>query len=105
MFTGFDEDRVAETFRAHLRLAGVNRAELFEHNDNSRQIRVHDLRATFITLALANNRTETWVQDRTGHKSSVMVNRYRRQARQANELQGFAFLMAVAQQVPHLPNN
>jgi integrase len=86
VFTGFDEDRVAETFRAHLRLAGVNRAELFEHNDNRRQIRVHDLRATFITLALANERTETWVQDRTGHKSSVMVNRYRRQARQANEL-------------------
>jgi len=68
VFNGFDEDRVAETFRAHLRLAGVKRAELFENNDNRRQIRVHDLRATFITLALANNRTETWVQDRTGHK-------------------------------------
>ena len=86
VFTGIEEKRVAEVFRAHLRAAGVDRAELFENNGNRRQIRVHDLRATFITLALANGKTETWVQDRTGHKSSVMVNRYRRQARQANEL-------------------
>jgi integrase len=38
------------------------------------------------TLSLANNRTEAWVADRTGHKSSAMINRYRRAARHAAEL-------------------
>ncbi len=49
-------------------------------------IRVHDLRGTFVTLALASGKTETWVADRTGHKSSIMINRYRRAARSASEL-------------------
>ena len=30
--------------------------------------------------------TPTWVADRTGHKSSAMINRYRRAARLASEL-------------------
>jgi hypothetical protein len=30
---------------------------------------------------------EAWVADRTGHRSSQMINRYRRPARQASELQ------------------
>jgi hypothetical protein len=47
---------------------------------------VHDLRGTFVTLSLANGKTETWVADRTGHSSSVMINRYRRAARTAAEL-------------------
>ena len=42
---------------------------------------MHDLRATFVTVNLANGRSETWVADRTGHRSSEMVNRYRRGAR------------------------
>ena len=49
------------------------------------RIRVHDLRGTFVTLSLANGRTEAWVADRTGHRSSVMINRYRRAARTATE--------------------
>jgi len=48
---------------------------------------VHDLRATFITVNLANGRTETWVADRTGHRSSVMIDRYRRAARTWAELE------------------
>jgi integrase len=43
-------------------------------------MRVHDLRATFVTVSLATGKTETWVADRTGHKSSEMINRYRRSA-------------------------
>jgi len=43
------------------------------------------LRGTFVTLALANGKTESWVADRTGHKSSQMINRYRRSARSAKE--------------------
>jgi integrase len=79
-------DKAAEAFRAHLELAGVARRELFERSKTRRPIRVHDLRASFITLALANGRSETWVQDRTGHTTSAMLNLYRRQARHAAEL-------------------
>jgi integrase len=78
--------RLAEQFRAHLRAAGVDRPELFERSAARRPIRLHDTRATFVTLALANGRSETWVGDRTGHKSSVMIAKYRRAARTAAEL-------------------
>lgn len=66
--------------------AGVQRAELHEDGTNRRKNQVHDLRGTFVTISLANGKTETWVADRTGHRSSAMVNRYRRQARSAKEL-------------------
>jgi integrase len=62
------------------------RAELFERNASRQPIRLHDLRATFVTVSLANGKTETWVSDRTGHKSSQMIALYARQARQWNEL-------------------
>jgi hypothetical protein len=45
-----------------------------------------DLRGTFVAPALANGKTDAWVADRTGHRSSQMINRYRRQARSAKEL-------------------
>jgi integrase len=78
--------QAAETFRKDLMAAGIDRAELFEESPRRMPIRVHDLRGTFVTLALASGKTETWVADRTGHKSSIMINRYRRAARSAGEL-------------------
>jgi integrase len=76
----------AKLFREHLRIAGINRPELFERSASRMHIRRHDLRATFVTLNLAAGRTETWIADRTGHKSSDMINKYRRAARTAEEL-------------------
>jgi integrase len=78
--------RLAQGFREHLMCAGTDRKQLFERSHNRRPIRAHDLRATFITVALANGKTETWVMDRTGHESSVMIARYRRAARSLAEL-------------------
>jgi hypothetical protein len=72
--------------RGHLRRAGIDRPELFESSDIRLQIRLHDLRATFITIKLANGRTETWISDRTGHKSSTQINNYHRAARTVAEL-------------------
>ncbi len=69
-----------------LRTAGVTRAELFERNASRQPIRLHDLRATFVTVSLANGKTEQWVSDRTGHKSSQMIATYSRQARTWAEL-------------------
>jgi integrase len=77
---------LADDLRRDLHDAGVKRPALFERSDVRRPIRVHDLRATFVTVSLANGRTETWVADRTGHRSSVMINRYRRAARTWAEL-------------------
>jgi hypothetical protein len=37
-------------------------------------------------VALANGRSEAWVADRTGHRSSQMIARYKRTARTAAEL-------------------
>jgi integrase len=79
-------DKAAKTFRADLLLAGVRRPELHDRAPGKHPIRLHDLRATFVTLALAAGRSETWVADRTGHRSSIMINRYRRAARTATEL-------------------
>jgi len=72
-------------YREHLRLAGIDRAKLFEKTDVRLPVRAHDMRATFITVALANGKSEGWIQDRTGHRSSIMINRYRRVARTVAE--------------------
>jgi integrase len=77
---------LAERLRKDLQTAGIKREILFEHNKTRQRLRAHDLRATFVTINLAEGRTETWVMDRTGHRSSEMVNRYRRAARTFAEL-------------------
>ncbi|WP_437968071.1 tyrosine-type recombinase/integrase [Sorangium sp. So ce260] len=76
----------AERFRFHLRRAGIARPELFETTEARLNIRLHDTRATFITIKLANDRTETWISDRTGHKSSGQIHHYKRAARKVAEL-------------------
>lgn len=86
VFEGLSHSRAADMLRDDLRAAGVMRAELFETNENRLPVRVHDLRSTFVTLSLANGRTEGWIMDRTGHRSSQMIARYRRGARKASEL-------------------
>ena len=50
------------------------------------RIRVHDLRGTFVTVSLANDNTESSISDRTGHRSSAMINNYKRIARGFQEL-------------------
>jgi integrase len=93
----------AKDLRRHLVLAGVERPQLFERSEVRVPMRAHDLRATFVTLALANGRTETWVADRTGHKSSAMINRYRRAARTATEL-NLGELLPLSDAIPELPD-
>lgn len=102
VFAGIvDAGHLADAFREHLRLAKITRPELFEHNEKRRQINVHGLRATFVTLSLANGKSEAWVQDRTGHRSSLMVNRYRRVARTAAEL-GLGPLAPLDKAIPEM---
>jgi integrase len=77
---------MADKLQADLKAAKVTRETLFERSDVRRPLRTHDLRSTFVTVSLANGKTETWVADRTGHRSSEMINRYRRAARTWAEL-------------------
>lgn len=91
----------ADMFRDDLRLAKITRPELFASSDERKRVNVHSLRSTFVTLSLAAGRTETWVQDRTGHTSSVMINRYRRAARMAEEL-SLGELKPLDQAIPEL---
>jgi integrase len=97
----FDNNKLAALVRGHLLEAGVERDELHVDGENRRRFRAHDLRGTFVTLSLADGKTETWVADRTGHKSSSMINRYRRAARSAAEL-GLGPLAPLDAAVPEL---
>ncbi len=82
----FDNRKLAQVLRADLETAGITRRELHEKGENTAKLLTHGLRGTFVTLSLANGKTETWLADRTGHRSSTMINGYRRQARSATEL-------------------
>lgn len=90
---------LAKQFRRDLRKAGITRPQLFEQSPTRQAIRCHDLRATFVTVSLANGKTEAWVADRTGHRSSLMINRYRRKARTWSELE-LGALRTLAAAVP-----
>ncbi len=97
----FYTNQLAAQLRDDLGTAKVKRPELNERNDTRMRLRAHDLRATFITLSLANGRTEAWVADRTGHKSSEMINRYRRPARTLTEMK-VGELLAMDTLIPEL---
>lgn len=93
--------RLAEDLRNHLVVAGIDRPTLFERSPTRQPIRAHDLRATMVTVSLANGRSETWVADRTGHCSSQMINRYRRAARSMAEL-NLGPLLPLDEAIPEL---
>ncbi len=79
-------DFSAEQFREDLTTAGVKRTELHTRTKDNASVRVHDLRALFVTTALAGGRSDTWVRDRTSHRTVTMLERYRRQGRMFEEL-------------------
>lgn len=89
-FAGIDQichrTKIARYLRDALKAAGVTRPELFDDTDHTAKLRAHDMRALFVTVSIAEGRTETWIRDRTAHKSTTMIDRYRRAARQWAEL-------------------
>jgi integrase len=92
---------IAIQLRLGLKQAGVTRAQLFEQSGTRIRLRAHDLRATFITLALMSGRSEDWVRTRTGHKTSQMIARYRREAATAAELD-LGSLQLLHEAIPEL---
>jgi integrase len=92
---------LAQKLREDLELAGVKRPELMKGTKGLFKLRVHDLRGSFVTLALAAGQTEAWVTDRTGHRSSEMIYRYKRAARTAAEL-NLGWFAPLDQAIPEL---
>lgn len=92
---------MAAQLRVDLARAGVDRPELYARTDARQPLRVHDLRSTAVTVWLANGKSEAWCCDRTGHRSSVMLNRYRRAARSWSEL-GLGELLSLDEAIPEL---
>ena len=92
---------LARLLREGLELAGVERSELFKTKEGRRILRAHDLRGSFVTLALASGQTEAWVTDRTGHRSSAMIYTYKRTSRTAAEL-GLGWLAPLDEAIPEL---
>jgi integrase len=92
---------LAQMLRDDLLAAGVARVELFEEMPGRKILRAHDLRGTFVTLALAAGQTEAWVTDRTGHRSSEMIYRYKRACRTAAEL-GLGWFAPLDEAIPEL---
>jgi integrase len=77
----------ARTYRENLETAGIDRPQLFEQPGSShKQVRAHDTRAAFVTVALANGKGDMWISDRTGHSSLEEMKTYRRNARAFIEL-------------------
>jgi integrase len=99
--TKIDPYDLAGDFRAYLLAAGVDRKTLFETSDARHPVRAYDLRATFVTLSLVNGKSEAWVSARTGHRSSQMVNRYRRVAQSVAEL-NLGELLPLNEAIPEL---
>jgi integrase len=81
------DGKYAERVRDALLEAGVSRPELFESGEGRRKLRAHDLRATFVTLALARGKSEAWIMRRTGHLSSGQVQGYNHAADNFRELE------------------
>ncbi len=85
-------------------LAGQERPKLFQRDVNRIPMRAHDLRATFVTLALALGKTEDWVTRRTGHSSSIMLARYRRDAQTIRE-HDLGWLVNLHEHIPEFKNS
>ncbi len=97
-----DVEHLADALREAVCAVGLDKAhpELLENTARRKNLVAHDLRAVFVTLALAQGRGEGWITRRTGHTSSAF-NRYRRAA--ANLAEGSAVaLVPLHEAIPEL---
>ncbi len=100
-FDGLDVAHLGEFLRTWLQASGVDRPQLFKESDKRIHFRAHDTRSTFVTLSLANDKSEAWVMRRTAHKSSTMIARYTVAAANAREL-SLGPLTPLDQAIPEL---
>jgi hypothetical protein len=94
-------NNLADNFRDQLRVAGITRELLYKNSAERKHIVMHDLRATFITMALVAGHNEQWIMNRTGHHSSVQINTYKREVDMAMAL-GVQQLSPLNEAIPEL---
>jgi hypothetical protein len=75
-----DRKHASEILRAHLRLAGVTRPELFQDDETNKNIRFHDLRSTGLTWLALRGDDPLKIQYRAGHQDFEMTQVYIRTA-------------------------
>lgn len=80
---------IRDRFLSDLRLAGVDREEIFVTTPGSRRLRLYDTRATFCTMARRRGMPDSWITDRSGHDDPGQLKKYVRFMRHADE-QGLA---------------
>lgn len=86
----------ADTFRAHLKRAKIERAELFADDDTHKQITLYDLRATGITWRCLRKDYGPEIQQAAGHEKYDTTDGYIRTAR--------VFVGRVGEPFPTLPS-
>ncbi len=81
----------AADLRKHLELAGVTRPELFETDDTRKRLRFHDLRGTGLTWMAIRGDEPLKIQQRAGHRTFEMTQKYIRTAEAVGEAIGDPF--------------
>lgn len=93
---------VRKRFLQDLTRAGITRRSILEGGDGIDALRVHDLRASFVTLALRAGRDLKWIMTRTGHETLGVLQVYDRLVQDANEHHLPKWFSPMAQAIPEL---
>jgi len=93
---------VRKRFTTDLKLAGVTRKSILVGGDGIDPLRVHDLRASFVTLSLRAGRDLKWIMTRTGHETLGVLQVYDRLVQDANEHHLPRWFAPMAQAIPEL---
>lgn len=97
-----NRNTVLRRFQQDLEWAGIERPELRVSTPGSRRLRLHDLRASFVTLALRQGRPLPWIMDRSGHENIQTIEKYRRLVRHADEAGLPQWFSGLDQAIPEL---
>ena len=83
-----------------LRAAGVTRKSILDGADGVDPLRVHDLRASFVTLSLRAGKPLKWIMARTGHESLGVMKGYDRLVQDAEEHRLPAWFSHMSRTIP-----
>ncbi len=91
---------VRDRFLDDVRAAGVHRPELFVQTEAEGRLRIHDLRASFVTLTLRAGWPVKTIMSRSGHESLKVLQDYDRLIEDANQLDLPAWFAPMDQAIP-----
>jgi integrase len=88
----------AADLRKHMEAAGIKREALFDTDDTRKRLRFHDLRGTGLTWMAIRGDDPLKIQQRAGHRTFEMTQKYIRTAEAVGQVIG-----AVFPQLPECP--